>query len=813
MKSLLLTLILVGVLFGSSLNYYAVGKLSSPAVATKIKERFKAQGEPLFLIHDSKRGVQIGDYLKFRDKVVLIDGQVWQTLAAENAFSNIEKIAVTTLKGSSNSSEWYKKSQLVTSNYSKKSYILGAEILKIFEEQFKTAPRNENVILSFSGGRATLVVPHRFINSLQLQRVAKSVKKGKMIWSVAPCDYAYLNSEYFWQIWAADPAEPSGSINYSLSGTLPKGVVWNKSLHSLEGTPVEEGHFPLQFTARSETQKITMACTLKVQENSAPIWANVPDTLRVSDKAGTISLIMSDNEFPSRELSVTVKSLPTGLSYIDTLSQFLWDPKDSAVVGGNVVLSVEDPIGAKSEYEVPVYYEADGVDIGYTFATLTPPWDTLVENVPYEWDLSREKKHWKKNHLQMKLGECSDTVILRDTSLYMNPGSDSLFTVTFRFRDREKEVTSYTVNLPVIKNREPYFEAFPDRWDIDIHDMVYFTPKAVDPEGEEVTLTLRSADSGFVFHDGRLSFSADAPGTYQAFFEASDPHGNIAVQQVTYYVKKVYDRYRGFSAEMGIWPGVSSWKDTSWGYMRSYRFHGEVPALRFGVFSPDDCNFYNSKDFRMPFVYVGTNLIPADKRALGKSAALDLGFSYNIATQEIHTFGLYINAEFEAPMEKLFNSYLDARFMFFARHLLRKVSVNHTINDDGSHDYNTVKDIELLEEFVSPDNFNIFMGATQWFHLGFGAFVGPTFQARIAPVAMTFEVEEHPDYPDDIDSAKVHLDQTKNIYSAMFGLGLRYDLKIKHFQFENKVRMGYAGEDYGFLVYYDCILGFGRFKR
>lgn len=810
--TLFLILIFVTSINANTLNSYAVAKLSSKPIAEKIRMRFKATGTPLFLIHDSKKGIALGDFIKFKDKIVLIDGQVWQTLATEKVFENISKIAVSTVKGSAASSDWYNKSSRVKTEYSRKSYVLGAEILKIFEEQFSKVPRNERVIINFNGGRATLQVPDRLINSLKLQKVTRSVKKGKMIWTVPPCDYAYLHREFQWQVWAADPAEPSGSISYGLSGTLPQGLRWSSSNHTIEGVATEPGTYPLRISAKSPKQTISMTCTLELAENTLPKWSNVPDTMRVSERKIEYPIILSDYESPSRDLGIVIDSLPVGFHYNRVNQSIVWSKVDSLFeLNGDIKISITDPVGDVSRYSVPVYFEPDGVDVGYTFASLTPPWDTLVEGVTYKWNINRERHHWRRNHLQMKLGKVSDTAYLKDSILVMKPKKVEDFGVEFRFRDRDKHITEYQMVLPVIANRPPYFEAFPDKWDIDINDMVFFTPKAADPEGEDVEITLRSADSGFVYNsDGRLSFSAQLPGTYQAYLEAKDSFGNVSVQQVTYFVKKVYDRFRGFKLENGVWPGSNSWSNDSWGYMHSWRIHGEVPALRFGIFSPDDCNMFSDGPFRFPFIYFGTDLVPPHKRAEGKSAAVDLGFSYNISTREIHTFGLYLNVEAKTPVKQLFNSQLDFRFLFFARHLLRKISVNHTINDDGTLDYEAVKNIELLEEFISPNNLNIFLGATQWFHMGYGMFVGPTFQMRAAPVAMTMWEEED---PENSDSLVVKMDQSKNIYTSMVGIGFRHDLKVKRFQFENKFRLGYGGQDYGMMLYWDSVLGFGRFKR
>ncbi len=70
--TLILSILLLTSIAGSqTINHYGVANLSNSGVAGKITARFKAEGEPLFLIHNLKRGLREGDFIRFKDKMVL----------------------------------------------------------------------------------------------------------------------------------------------------------------------------------------------------------------------------------------------------------------------------------------------------------------------------------------------------------------------------------------------------------------------------------------------------------------------------------------------------------------------------------------------------------------------------------------------------------------------------------------------------------------------------------------------------------------------------------------------------------------------
>jgi hypothetical protein len=63
----------------------ALGTLGDAGIAKSLSSQLRAGGNPLFLVGDPSRGLQKGDIIRFRDKAVLIDDQVWQMLRNEGA--------------------------------------------------------------------------------------------------------------------------------------------------------------------------------------------------------------------------------------------------------------------------------------------------------------------------------------------------------------------------------------------------------------------------------------------------------------------------------------------------------------------------------------------------------------------------------------------------------------------------------------------------------------------------------------------------------------------------------------------------------
>ena len=149
----------------SSLKHYGVQKLTSISLEATLKHRFKAKGKALFLVHNVRQGLSQGDFIRFSDKVVLIDAKVFQTLKEVGAFKNLKKSPVVALKAKAKSTVWKSRAKMVRSN--KQTYGFVGELLKVFESYFGDIPNREEMILNFDGSYLTVVIPKSITNKLR----------------------------------------------------------------------------------------------------------------------------------------------------------------------------------------------------------------------------------------------------------------------------------------------------------------------------------------------------------------------------------------------------------------------------------------------------------------------------------------------------------------------------------------------------------------------------------------------------------------------------------------------------------------------
>ena len=94
----------------SPLKHYGLITLNDAKIASRLAKRFKAKGTPVFLVHDLKVGLRRGDFIKFKDKIILIDAEVWQTIASENALANLKQAPIIRIQSKASSKSWQNRS-------------------------------------------------------------------------------------------------------------------------------------------------------------------------------------------------------------------------------------------------------------------------------------------------------------------------------------------------------------------------------------------------------------------------------------------------------------------------------------------------------------------------------------------------------------------------------------------------------------------------------------------------------------------------------------------------------------------------------
>ena len=133
------------------LNHYSLTTLQDTAIGAKLMGRFKAKGQPVFLVHDANIGLQQGDFMRFQDRAVLVDANVWQTLNDEGALGRLKVAPLVRVQAKATVPTWETRSKLVTSPQEKKIYLLGAELLKILEATFGGIPSRQQISIVFDG--------------------------------------------------------------------------------------------------------------------------------------------------------------------------------------------------------------------------------------------------------------------------------------------------------------------------------------------------------------------------------------------------------------------------------------------------------------------------------------------------------------------------------------------------------------------------------------------------------------------------------------------------------------------------------------
>ena len=142
------------------LNYYTLMVLQDEKVVQRLRSRFEAKGTLVFLVHDERKGVSQGDFMRFADKAVLIDANVWHALKQEGALVKIKKEGkVLNIRANANSTSWKARGDAVSSASTKKAYLLGRELLKIFEDYFGKVPGKSNMVLKFEGKKTVFTCP------------------------------------------------------------------------------------------------------------------------------------------------------------------------------------------------------------------------------------------------------------------------------------------------------------------------------------------------------------------------------------------------------------------------------------------------------------------------------------------------------------------------------------------------------------------------------------------------------------------------------------------------------------------------------
>jgi hypothetical protein len=334
-----------------SLDHYGLASIPDKQVETDFSARFNAQGRPVFMIGDLRRGVAIGDIIRFRNKVILIDEEVWQTMKSAGVLDKIRNAAVVALTAQSSSEVWKSRADLAEGR-EKTAYALGAEFITILEEYFGRVPDKAELAFRFEGSKMTVMAPNELLGMLRF--AGKPGGKKPEIPNTRPSIVsdpprrAFEDQPFSWTLWAVDRASPSTDLDYSMDSRLPPGLRWDDRAHAITGKPEKAGVWKIKATARNAARNADeLVFDLVVARNGKPKIGGEPARETGPDGVWQFQPYISDPDHLVSELKLKPFSMPDGMAFDAGTRTFSMRVKDAAQISRLAFgLEAVDPLGA-----------------------------------------------------------------------------------------------------------------------------------------------------------------------------------------------------------------------------------------------------------------------------------------------------------------------------------------------------------------------------------------------------------------------------------------------------------------------------------
>lgn len=724
------------------LNYYGLVALSDSATGNRLAGRFKAHGQPVFLVHDVSAGLSRNDIMRFSDRAVLVDAEVWATLRAEGALDKIRSSPLIRVQGRATSASWTERANLVSGDRQRKAFKFGAEILRVLEENFGGAPLENQITLVFEQGHLTLLAPPKLMDQLSYFAVRRVQPEGApRIVSVPPDSNQFAREPFEFQLWAVDPNNPSGNLSYGLRGALPPGLSWDEERHALRGTPTAAGAWKLTATVQNiEGRRDSLRFALHFRINEAPMTPTTPRSTVVIGQEWSYSPRLVDADHPGYALRVVPATMPRGMSFAPDLNTFQWRP-DSALIGTRHRLSftVEDALGAKRAYAYDLRVAKDDGILLTEGVKVDLPWDTLMRGRAYTWKTGAIRAAWAGQNIRLNGVTGPDSTRFENDTLFLRPMKAGIHQLDFDFTVQGVP-TVQTIQLPVQEDSPPVFLTELSQWKARAGDPPHrYLPIAVDPEGERVTMTAEfPADAPLTWDGKRLVLDPKRPGVYPARFVARDAGGKAVEQWVAYETDKE------MAGAAWILEGHTQSSYTAWTLTRDFG------TGRIGFYSPDFIDGYKPMSTywshrETPYIFVGGNMMGRQAEARGRVLWTDLGISLGARKANFFTSGLYlrVNGEWNFP-----NSPLSWVEMELRAHVHQAIAATDSgtlarlfkdttdiISRDSISENGVLS--KVLQDGYRDDNMRIFFRLEALGPLFWGFYGGPSMWREDKPMAQT----------------------------------------------------------------------------
>lgn len=761
-----------------ALNHYGLVTLSDNAVGARLAARFKARGQPVFLVHDVNAGLGQNDIMRFSDKAVLIDGDVWSTLVAEGALDKLRAAPLVRVQGRATSASWGQRAELVAGERQRKAFRVGAELLRVLEENFGGAPQGQQLTVVFEQDHLTLLAPATFLDQLRFSNVRKVTAGRPTMISTPPDSMVFANEPFAWQSWAADPSDPSGELNYQLTGELPPGLTWNASTHTLAGRPTTAGRWRLNALVQNSSGfRDTLAFVLRVRQNKTPYLSGEPGAIAVAEREWRFAPKPFDEDHPGYALRVTPGTLPPGMTFLADSLSLRWTPPASlAGKRTEFSLQIEDALGARREHHYAIQVVAKEGILLSEGVKIEIPWDTLLVGRTYVWKTGAITTAWESQGIRLLRVDGSDSTLHAHDSLIVIPRQAGKHHLEFRFSAHGKPLVQ-TLSLPVREDLPPEFVTELPEWSpYSRGTRRSYRPVAVDPEGEVVTLTADLPAGGPVSWDGkRLHFDAARRGTFPARLTARDAGGKTAEQWVIFEAEPLRSRSRH------ILEGRMHGEFTTWTYTRDFgtgRIGVYSPNITYGVI-PSSRYMYRET----PFFFVGGNLAGDDPTKPERVLWADIGLGFSNPAPRVFTGGIYtrLNGEWHFPGSAL--SWIEMEITGHIHHIMAAtdsgtfaimlldptdIIARDQLSEDGPLS-------NLIREGFHKENVRFFSRVEALGPLGWGFHAGPSM------------------WRDDI--------VVDREYHQRFGAALRYRAATRAHLFQLSLRGGWGPGGEGWAAY------------
>ncbi|MFP4243212.1 MAG: putative Ig domain-containing protein [Chitinispirillaceae bacterium] len=783
------------------LTHMGLAYLNDSQLAGRFAQRLLAEGKPVFYIRNVSRGVSQGDIIRFRDKAVLIDGDIWQTMKSMGVLSRLRNIPIMTLTAGSKSRVWASRSDQVSGSKENKGYTLGRELLKIFEDYFGKTPSHSEIVVKFSGSHMTLVAPEQLMNELRfvnVVRVEKNREKPSFITKESP-SRTFTGHSFSWKIWAVDPLEPSGQLKYGCSSSLPPGLSWNKSSHTLSGTPEEAGAWPLRFTARnSRGQSATFLCTLEIKKNTPPrIQAKFEDLVF----GGThlqITPCITDAEHLPDEIEVKLFRHPQGMEIDQKTKKIQWQIpellKDTSVT---FALAARDPLGAVARKKISFRILSPANAHKAMSVDFRLPVDTLVQGHEYRWaDRVWKKTEWHKRNVKLESVEGTNLTRYeegeREGILHVRPMKSGLHHITFTFLHDTIRVP-VTKTLTVLPNSPPVFRS---RLTTDLYDVnqnAVYVPIVTDKDGD--TLELKVIDQSGVKREitgDEVKLDTEKPGLHTLVLVASDPFGNSVRQQIYYEVRSP-QKY----AESSFFLQSTDRFSTDFGF--------QSPGMRLGFHSADifktlQTGVLGLNTFQSPFLFVGGNPLGEKQYAKGNYLFVDCGISARVHDEKLYSGGVvgrlqtnYRKGERSSwRFQGVFTVRLkQALFVTDTSGLGEELSgyADRFLLSGGSDLPPIVEKLaSIFGAYGQTDNFGFFLQLQTLYRFPYGVWLGPSIWMQ--------EDIKMPDPESEFEDDDARFNAYGNVLLQYTGVCVLHDFELAGVELSQQIHLGWRGDSW-----------------